>query len=151
MNRSLSRFIASVFGIGFLPFLPGTLGSVAGLLLYVFYLQRMGGGVFFGWLIGLGLVGLLASHKAIAGGKENDPSWIVIDETLGMVVSYSLIPARWPFLLLGFCLFRFFDIVKLFPINRLENLPGAFGVVLDDVGAGIYTNLLLQIFLRLTS
>ena len=149
MNK-VSRFIASVFGIGEIPILPGTVASLAGLALYVFYLHRVGNAIL-GWLGGVGWVGLIASHQALKGQKETDPSWIVIDEVLGMLVTYSFIPLRWPFLLLGFCLFRFFDITKLFPINRLERLPGAWGVLLDDVGAGLYANLLLQIFLRVTS
>ena len=146
----LSRFIASVFGVGFIPFLPGTLGSAVGLLGYVLYFHTTGSALLF-WLFGLGVVGLVASQRALRGQRQTDPSWVVIDETLGMLVSYYLIPIRWPFLLLGFCLFRFFDITKLFPINRLEHLPGAWGILLDDVGAGVYTNLLLQIFLRVTS
>ena len=146
----VSRIIASVFGIGFIPFLPGTLGSLAGLLGYLFFLHTTGTALLI-WLLGLGAVGLVASQRALKGQKLVDPSWIVIDETLGMLVSYYLIPIRWPFLLLGFCLFRFFDITKLFPINRLEHLPGAWGIFLDDVGAGVYTNLVLQIFLRVAS
>ena len=146
----ISRMIASVFGIGFTPVLPGTLASLAGLFLYVVYLHRTGM-VFWGWLGGVALVGFVASHRALQGETDTDPSWIVIDELLGILVTYSWIPVRWPLLLLGFCLFRFFDITKLFPINRLERLPGAWGVLLDDVGAGLYANLLLQIFLRVTS
>ena len=149
MTRA-SRIIASVFGIGYLPFLPGTLGSLAGLLGYVFFLHTTGTSLLL-WLLGFGAVGLVASKRALRGQRQTDPSWVVIDETLGMLVSYYLIPIRWPFLLFGFCLFRFFDITKIFPINRLEHLPGAWGILLGDVGAGVYTNLILQIFLRATS
>ena len=147
---NISRLIASVFGIGYLPYLPGTFGSLAGLLAYVFFLHAMGASFIF-WILGLMVVGLIASQNALKGQMLQDPSWIVVDETLGMFVSYYLIPLRWPYLLLGFCLFRFFDITKLFPINRLEHLPGAWGILFDDLGAGLYTNLLLQIFLRLAS
>jgi len=146
----VSRVIASVFGIGYIPALPGTLGSLAGLLLYAAYFHRLGGAVW-GSIAALTLVGLFASHKALQGSGETDPSWIVIDELLGMLVSLAALPLRWPIVLLGFCLFRFFDIIKLFPLNRLERLPGAWGVLLDDIGAGLYTWFILQIFLKFTS
>ena len=145
-----SRMIASVFGIGYFPVLPGTVGSLAGLLLYVLYLHRVGI-AFLGWLGGIALIGLLASQRALRGQRETDPSWIVVDEVLGMLVSFAFIPVRWPLLLLGFCLFRFFDSTKIFPVNLLEHLPGAWGILLDDVGAGLYANLLLQLFLKFTS
>ena len=150
MRQRVSRFIASVFGIGHIPLLPGTLASLAGLLFYAFYGGSLGAGIL-GWIALITVIGWIASHLALKGEVDPDPSWIVIDEVIGMLVTFCFIPIRWPFLLLGFCLFRFFDIVKPFPVDRLERIPGASGVLLDDVGAGVYANLILQIFVRLTS
>ena len=149
-RKTVSYLIASVLRIGEFPVLPGTIASLVALLVHVFYFHRLGvWGL--GWVAAVGASGLIASHRLLQGSPSQDPSWIVVDEFLGMMISLIFIPLRWPFLLLGFCLFRFFDITKLFPINRLERLPGAWGVVFDDVGAGLYTNLILQIFVRLTS
>ena len=71
-----------------------------------------------------------------------------MEETGGMMVSLFLLPIKWQTLLVGFMAFRFFDIVKPPPIRPLERLPLGFGIVLDDVAAGIYTNLLLQVLVR---
>ena len=139
-----SKAIASV-GVGFSPILPGTLGSLVGLFLYLFAFRSFflyGVATFF--LFGLGL---LASHAALKTTTEKDPSWIVIDETLGMMISFFQIPPRIPLLVIGFALFRFFDSVKPFPLERLETLKGEWGILMDDVGAGIYTSIILHLVL----
>ena len=147
-NPKISKILVSV-GVGFSPVLPGTLGSLVGLIVYLFVSRSAflyGAAVLF-----LSGGGLLACRAALKTTEEKDPSWIVIDETLGMMISFFQIPPRIPFLVIGFALFRFFDSVKLFPLDRLETLKGEWGVLLDDVGAGIYTALVLHLLLRLTS
>ena len=147
-SPKIPKILASV-GVGFSPILPGTLGSLVGLILYLFVSRSTflyGETVLF--LFG---GGLLVCRAALKTTEEKDPSWIVIDETLGMMISFFQIPPRIPFLVIGFALFRFFDSVKLFPLDRLETLKGEWGVLLDDVGAGIYTTLVLHLLLRLTS
>jgi phosphatidylglycerophosphatase A len=74
-----------------------------------------------------------------------DPSKVVIDEVAGMCVGLLFLPVNVTYLLCGFILFRFFDIVKPLYIKKMEYLPGGWGIMLDDVLAGIYTNILLQI------
>ena len=148
-NRPVARAFASSFGIGFFPFLPGTVASVIGVFLYLLVFRSLflyGGSVFFVFV-----VGLFASRRSLQTTTEKDPSWIVIDEVLGMMLSLFLIPPRIPFLIFGFILFRFFDSIKAWPLDRLELLHGEWGILLDDVGAGIYANLILQIVLRATS
>ncbi len=87
---------------------------------------------------------IVSKHAIEKFGKE-DPGEIVIDEVCGYMVSMFLIPFSIINIALGFFIFRLFDIVKPYPARKLEKLPGGYGVVMDDVAAGIYTNLLLQL------
>jgi len=77
-----------------------------------------------------------------------DPGFVVIDEVAGQMIALIAVPLHWKYLLAGFILFRSFDIVKPFPLRRLEELPGGTGIMLDDVGAGLYALALLQIWLH---
>jgi phosphatidylglycerophosphatase A len=90
----------------------------------------------------------------IAGAAENalgghDASQIVIDEIFGMIATMFLNPAGWLAILVGFVLFRFFDILKPWPASRFDRMAGGAGVMLDDLAAGIYANLVLQIVRRM--
>lgn len=148
-REKLGRLLASSLGVGFIPILPGTLASVVGLVLYLFVRVSL-----FSYLTTLFVlfgVGVISSRSALQTTEEKDPSWIVIDEVLGMMISLFQVPPKIPFLVLGFVLFRLFDSVKFPPVNRLEELKGEWGILLDDVGAGVYANLVLQIILRFTS
>jgi phosphatidylglycerophosphatase A len=140
----LYKSIASVFYIGYIPTAPGTMGSLAALLLYYPIKENP---VLTGLCISaVTLIGFMTAGKAetLLGGK--DPGKIVIDEFAGMLISLYLLPASPGYIISAFLLFRFFDIVKPFPIRKLENLPGSKGIMLDDITAGVYTNLILQIF-----
>jgi len=95
----------------------------------------------------LGAIWSSTRGAAILGQK--DPQIIVVDEIVGFLVGNFLAPLRWTVLLWSFLLFRFYDITKLFPINRLERLPGGAGIVLDDVMAGCYTFVTLRLILHL--
>jgi phosphatidylglycerophosphatase A len=77
-------------------------------------------------------------------GAKDSPT-IVIDEIAGYLLAMFLIPFAWWAVIAGFVLFRFFDILKPWPVNKLQDIPGGPGVMLDDIGAGIYTNVILQI------
>ena len=148
-RQRLGRLLASSFGVGFIPILPGTLASVVGLVLYLFVRASL-----FSYLITVSvifLVGVASSRSALQTTEEKDPSWIVIDEVLGMMISLFAIPPKVPFLVLGFVLFRLFDSLKVPPLDYFETLKGEWGILLDDVGAGIYANLLLQLILRFAS
>lgn len=137
--------------IGHLPIAPGTFGSLPGLLIC---LGMSGIGLGYAILFALVLtgvaIGIAQQAEELIGGK--DPSSIVIDEITGMVVTLLGIPLT-PFsLVLGFLVFRAFDILKPFPIHFLDQkVPGGAGIVLDDVMAGVYGNLLLRIVLWVTA
>ena len=77
--------------------------------------------------------------------KEHDSGTIVIDEVAGYLVAFAALPFEIFWIALAFLLFRFFDAIKPFPINRLDRIRGGLGIVLDDLGAGLITNIILQI------
>ncbi len=143
-NNRLILFIAQGAYSGRSPFAPGTAGSIVGVLLYLLL-----AGIPFGWYLlacilitGLAIWSAGEAEKLI--GKKDDGS-IVIDEIAGYLVAMILLPSTWGFIVAGFLLFRVFDIIKPFPLRRLQDLHGGVGIVLDDIGAGIYTNIVLQI------
>lgn len=130
--------------IGRAPFAPGTLGSLPGVLYYFF----MSGKPL--WQAFLVLALLILSAVWVAGRAEkllntHDPGCIVIDEIAGMAVTFFAIPFHVPLMIIGFILFRFFDILKPFLIGVADRrLTGGVGVVADDVVAGIFSNIVLQ-------
>ena len=104
-------------------------------LLWLVPFSRPGLIVFF---VVVTLVGTWAAHVAEPVLGKKDPGAIVIDEVAGMTLSVLVLPLTWPVLLVGFVLFRIFDIVKPFPAGRLQALPGGVGVMIDDLIAGVY-------------
>ena len=158
MPRFIHKVLASGFGAGYSPIAPGTAGAVvACLMLLVLHgwlpevfatewrLASVPG--FVGLIVGFFLIGLVtADALEISWGK--DPSRVVIDEMVGMWISLLWIPFRWPYLLAGFVLFRIFDIWKPLGIRRAERWKGGWGVMMDDVLAGVYANAVLQLIVR---
>ena len=146
MKSRLAFWFATCGFIGCIPFAPGTFGSLVAIpLLIVLHHKLLALVILFFFL----LVGaILASRLVSVELGSFDPPSIVIDEVCGMLASFLFVPIRWQTLLAGFVLFRFFDIVKPPPIRSMERIPHGFGIVFDDVGAGIYTNLILQAFIR---
>ena len=141
--RRLAVFICSFGYIGFFPFAPGTVGSAAGLLVY---LAIHGAGLY---VEALTIVALFAAGVVFTKPCEEDlrcidPGPVVIDEVMGMLITLFYVPVGWAGLLLGFLLFRALDVVKPFPARQLERLHGGLGVMADDAMAAIYANLLLQ-------
>ena len=145
-NRILQK-IATLGFIGFFPIAPGTAGSAVSFL--IVFLLKPADSVLIILLFILIPVGILASNGAerLLG---KDSGHIIIDEFCGYLVSILFIPRSAGYLLAAFFIFRFFDIVKPPPIGKLEEVvPGGTGIMLDDLLAGIYTNIFLQIWLRL--
>jgi phosphatidylglycerophosphatase A len=144
MNRFFLLF-ATGFGVGYSPIAPGTLGSLIAIPIY-YFLSEIPSPLYEITLIGFFFLSVWISENAeIFFGKKDDQR-IVIDEIVGFLISMLWVPKTLPFIIIGFFLFRFFDILKLFPIRRLERkLKGGFGVVLDDVMAGVYANIILHL------
>jgi len=144
------KLFASVLGIGYVKG-GGTVAAVVCCL--ALYLARASDPTLRPWpatllTLGLLVLGTLAAQR-VEPDWGKDSSRVVIDEVAGMWVSMLLIPVTGPNLLVGLVLFRFFDIVKPLFIRNMEGLPGGVGVMMDDVLAGLYTNLLLQAGVRL--
>jgi len=152
--RRLAVLLATGLGLGRLPVAPATWASAATALVLLPVLPRLGLPAFLAATLGVTLLGLLVCGPAeeVLG---HDAHPIVLDEVAGMMVTMIAVPAIGhgdpPYgiaLLAGFLLFRVFDIWKPWPADRVQALPGAFGIVTDDLVAGLYANLALQILAR---
>ena len=144
MNRFF-LLIATGFGVGYSPLAPGTLGTLIAIPVY-YFLSEIPSPIYEITLTGFFFLSVWISQNAeISFGKKDDQR-IVIDEIMGFLITMLWVPKTIRFVLIGFFLFRFFDILKPFPIRRLERrLKGGFGVVLDDVMAGVYANIVLHL------
>jgi phosphatidylglycerophosphatase A len=141
-SSTLALAVATVGGVGYVPFAPGTFGSAAGVLLW--------------WLLGPSLaVQAIAIVLIFAAGVwsgsvceghfcTTDPGHVVIDEVAGMLITLFLNPVGWGGAVLAFLLFRLADVVKPYPANRFEQLHGGLGVMADDCMAAVYANLALR-------
>ena len=140
-------FLATGFGVGYSPIAPGTLGSLVAIPIY-YFLSEIPSPLYEITLIGFFFLSVWISENAeIFFGKKDDQR-IVIDEMVGFLITMLWVPKTLPFIIIGFFLFRFFDILKPFPIRCMERkLKGGYGVVLDDVMAGVYANIVLRLVL----
>jgi phosphatidylglycerophosphatase A len=162
----LPRLIATVCGLGDIPIAPGTFGAMTGVLIYAAIQAQFpyDSGVMFpsrvatlatraiwaSWTVLpasliVAVVGVWASQRVCKIFGAKDPQFVVIDETSGQMLAYTLAlaPANWKYLLLGFILFRLFDIRKPFAVRNAERLPGGWGVMADDWVAGIFAAIVL--------
>ena len=139
----LIRIFGSGLGLGFVPKLPGTAGTLLGVVLF-YFLSFLQPWQFFVTLFGFSLFAIWISDRAAAYSQNTDPQWVVIDEIVGVLFALALFAPTWPHLLGGFLLFRFFDMVKMGPVRWAEKLPGGWGIVIDDLVAGILANLVLR-------
>ncbi len=147
MKRRFAQLLATFFYLGYSPIAPGTVGTL-GAIFPFYLLSHFSHPIYFLFLLGFIILSIWISTEACAVFRETDPSRVVIDEVCGYLVTMFLVPASMVNIVLGFFLFRFFDVLKPPPIKRLENLPGGFGIVTDDLAAGIYANILLQVITR---
>ena len=146
LQRRCTLFIVSGAGVGYSPYFPGTLGTLLGIPISIgFNGIAAHAPLAFGLVLAVLTVGAInLSTKAAELLKQKDPQVIVIDEVIGFMIANYLAPTRLAPLVLGFLLFRCFDIAKVFPAARLEKLPGGTGIVLDDVMAGLYVFVIVQ-------
>jgi phosphatidylglycerophosphatase A len=156
--RLFARVVATAGYVGFIPFAPGTWGSLIGVLLYwlvlrhtspfattLFYFESVTMVVpMLLWVAELTLIvsafGVWAAEKVSLECGVKDPQFVIVDEVSGQLLTYLLAlgPVSWKYLLLGFILFRVFDIWKPFPARQAESLPGGWGIMADDWIAGVY-------------
>ncbi|MGB7574212.1 MAG: phosphatidylglycerophosphatase A [Thermodesulfobacteriota bacterium] len=144
MNRFF-LILATGFGVGYSPVAPGTLGTLVAIPIY-YFLSEIPSPLYEITLIGFIFLSVWISEKAEIFFVKKDDQRIVIDEIVGFLITMLWIPKTTRFIIIGFILFRFFDILKPIPIRRIERkFKGGFGVVLDDVVAGVYANIVLQV------
>ncbi len=145
----LAVFLATVAYCGYFPIAPGTVGSAAGLVVYLLVWWTRSPIVEVGLIALTFVVGTWAATHAERYFGGIDPGPVVIDEVLGMLVTLAFIPVGWSGAIAGFFIFRVFDVIKPYPANRLEKFHGGFGIMADDAMAGVYANLALRLLIRL--
>lgn len=142
VNDLIESFVSCLY-IGFIRVAPGTFGSLGGIA--VFLVIPHNPYTFAGILLTLFFLSVFASGRYAREISREDPQSVVVDEVCGMLVTLFLLPFSIQNLVAGFFLFRLFDVLKPFPLRRLERLSGGWGIVLDDIGAGVYANLVLRL------
>ena len=157
MKEKIANFIATGFYSGYCPKAPGTAGSVAafGLIFLLYSLAPTLATFQFGLILAIttSIVGIISSNIVCDSGRygkdKKDPQQIVIDEFAGYFISIIGLPPKILPLLLGLACFRLFDISKLPPIKRLESFPRGYGIMFDDMLAGVYAACLARLILQL--
>ena len=155
-QKTTSAWLAATFfGAGYLKPGPGTYGSAAACVLWLLAAEIVHHQTLtLTWITLAGVVlataiGIPAATRVARESGRPDPGFVVIDEVAGQWLALLFLPPLWPNALLAFILFRFFDILKPPPIRRLESLPEGTGIMVDDLGAGVFALVLGQLFLYL--
>lgn len=150
MREVTAKVLGSCAGLGYFPFAPGTVTSLVAAVVFGAAPSLLIPSIAFPSVAVVFVLGLWAAGvmESIYG---RDPSQVTIDEVAGQWVALLFLPAGWFTVLLGFVAFRFFDIVKPEPVNLSQNLPGGWGVMVDDLLAGVYANLSVRIVLWVLS
>ncbi len=140
----VSYVIAIGFGAGRVPGAPGTAGTLLAVPIYLL-LREFTVAWYLGIVAALFVIGVVVCDRVERQGGEHDAPSTVWDEVVGYLVTMASAPAGWVWIVVGFALFRLFDIWKPYPIRRIDHtVPGGFGTMLDDVLAGIYALVVLQ-------
>jgi len=140
-----TKLFASALFSGYSPVASGTVGSAVALAFY--FIPGFESLVFIGaFILIVFILGIKASHT-MEQRYGHDPAEVTIDEVVGMWISLFLLPKKIFIALTAFILFRFFDIIKPFPAHKFDTMHGGFGIMMDDVVAGIYANIILQLAL----
>lgn len=144
MLDKIYKLIGSGFYSGYFPFASGTIGSLIAMLFYL--IPEFSNPAITSTVIIISfLIGVyLGNYFEKIYGK--DPSEFTLDEFIGTWLTFLLVPKTIPFLIGGFIIWRFFDIIKPFPANKVESLKGGWGIMLDDVVSGMYSLLIIYIF-----
>ncbi|OGX41245.1 MAG: hypothetical protein A2984_02490 [Omnitrophica WOR_2 bacterium RIFCSPLOWO2_01_FULL_41_12] len=141
------KILSTFFYIGYLPLIPGTFASITGVFLFYFLKDNLL--IYIFSILFLLLIGILVGERAEEVFQRKDCPFIVIDEVLGMLLSLIFIPYDIKLVIIAFVIFRILDTLKPYPASMLQNLKGGIGIMGDDIVAGLYTNIILQLALRL--
>jgi len=149
MSKKLIKLISTVFYLGYSPVIPGTVGSLVGLAIYILLRNNIAIYIIttiFLLVLGFGVAG--EAEKIL--GRRDSPK-IIIDEVCGILIALFLLPFNFVIIISAFFLFRAFDAIKVSPADKLQNLRGSAGIMLDDIVAGFYTNICFHVALKLLS
>jgi phosphatidylglycerophosphatase A len=147
--KFLAKTIATFFGTGYFPLAPGTFASLVIVLLYKYFLADISVLIYLGLAIIIYIVGIWSSSRVAQEMQTEDPRKIVIDEVLGQWLALFALEPTWRLVLVSFFLFRFFDIVKPLFIKKAETFRSGWGIMLDDIMAGMYASIILNLYLLL--
>ena len=141
----LGLFIATCGYLGYVPVAPGTFGSAAGLVVFAAVRWSGSPALELAVIILLFAVGVWSANAAERHFGGVDPAPVILDEVVGMLITLAFLPVNITGAIVGFLLFRLFDVVKPWPANRFEALHGGFGVMADDAMAGVYGNVAMRL------
>ena len=145
--KHFSKYFATLFGIGFIYFAPGTFGSLFAILIWYVFIDFFSIIYFIILFLFVLSVSFYFTDIYLDNYKKKDPSEVIVDEFLGQsipllfIVNFNIYDV-----LIAFVTFRFFDIYKIYPVNKMEDLKGSYGVILDDIVAGIYSLIILMLY-----
>lgn len=143
--RNPIHFLAFGLGSGAAPKAPGTFGTLAAVPIFIWLLQGLSTTEYLVMLLATSLVGIYLCGKTSKDMGVHDHSGIVWDEFVGYWITMFLAPAGWMYIVLGFALFRLFDILKPWPISWVDkHVHGGFGIMFDDILAGLMSFVVLQ-------
>lgn len=146
--QQLVSVLATWFGLGKMPFAPGTFGTLGAIPL-VWAFSLLGPVPYMIATFVFTVFAIFVAHFHEAATGDHDASEVVIDEVAGLLVTMVWVPFSWPYVIIGFLLFRFFDILKPYPISYIDKkVGGGIGCVGDDLLAGILGNIILQLILQ---
>ena len=148
LGATTATLAATLFGAGRSPYVPGTVGTLAAMPLAILAQRVLQPWWFLAAAVALSLVAVWTAHVAAIEMARHDPGAVVIDEAAGLFVTLLFQPPGWRtvwFYVLAFVLFRVMDIVKPPPARSAERLPGGWGIVVDDLVAGVYANVALRV------
>jgi len=147
MKRLFITGLATFLGAGYFPIAPGTFASLLIAIGYKFWFHRLPWTLYLAIGLAVYCIGIWASSAYAARLRKEDPRTVVIDEVLGQWTALLLIPPTWGLVLAGFFLFRVFDVIKPLFIHKAESFRAGWGIMLDDILAGIYASIILNIFI----
>ena len=145
--KNFTKYFATLFGIGFIALAPGTIGSLFAILIWYVFIDFFSIFYFIVLFLFVLSVSFYFTDIYLDNYKKKDPSEVIVDEFLGQsipllfIVNFNIYEV-----LIAFVTFRFFDIYKIYPINKMEDLKGSYGVILDDIVAGIYSLIILMLY-----
>jgi phosphatidylglycerophosphatase A len=144
VKHRFALLLATAGGVGYVPFAPGTFGSMVGVAVW-WVVHPFSTAVQALIIAGLFVLGSWSGSVAEEHFGRTDPSQVVVDEVVGILITLFLNPVGWAGAFAAFLIFRLSDIVKPFPANRFERLPGGIGVMADDAMAAVYANVALRL------